>query len=509
MGGRGVLLVRGAVADVAVDDDQGRAAALLAEALEGPRDQLDVVGVADPVHVPAVAHEAGGDVVLVGELGVAVDRDVVVVVDPAEVVEPQVAGDRGGLARDALHQAAVAADRVDVEVEQLGAEVLAVPLAGDRHPDRGRDPLAERPGGGLDPRGEAVLGVPGGLRVELAEALDVGEADRRLALGLVVGVDRLDLGEVKQRVEQHRGVAGREHEAVAVGPDRVGGVEAQVALPERVGDRGQRHRRPRMPGVGLLDRVDRERPDRVDAELVDIDGAGCGRGSLHLLLPILPGPDEVLSTSPPHTVPGGLAELSPAELEKRVAARAAAALVADGMTVGLGTGSTVAHLLPALAERGLKGIRCVATSPATEEAARELGIPVEHFEALERLEIAIDGADQVTPDGWLIKGGGGAHLREKIVAGAAERFVVIADSSKPVEELQPAGAAGAVRLRPALDPGPARRGRAARRAAEPRRRPDRRLPRRIRATRPRWPPGWRPTPASPPTASSRRRWSAR
>src|SRR5215204_5155533 len=105
------------------------------------------------------------------------------------------------------------------------------------------------------------------------------------------------------------------------------------------------------------------------------------------------------------------------------------------MTVGLGTGSTVAHLLPAIAARGLSGIRCVATSVATEEQARGLGIPVEEFSALERLDIAIDGTDQVTPDGWLIKGGGGAHLREKIVAAAAERFVVISDSSKPVVSL--------------------------------------------------------------------------
>jgi len=110
-------------------------------------------------------------------------------------------------------------------------------------------------------------------------------------------------------------------------------------------------------------------------------------------------------------------------------------LVEDGMAVGLGTGSTVAFLLPAIAERGLSGIRCVATSVATEEQARSLDIPVEEFGTLERLDIAIDGTDQVTPDGWLIKGGGGAHLREKIVAAAAERFVVISDSSKPVEAL--------------------------------------------------------------------------
>ena len=121
------------------------------------------------------------------------------------------------------------------------------------------------------------------------------------------------------------------------------------------------------------------------------------------------------------------------EDEKRLAAEAAAELVESGMTVGLGTGSTVAHLLPALARRGLTDLRCVATSPATEAQARSLGIPVEEFNSLRRLDIAIDGTDEVTPDGWLIKGGGGAHLREKIVASAADRFVVIADSSKPVE----------------------------------------------------------------------------
>jgi ribose 5-phosphate isomerase A len=124
-----------------------------------------------------------------------------------------------------------------------------------------------------------------------------------------------------------------------------------------------------------------------------------------------------------------------ADLEKRLAAEAAAELVEDGMTVGLGTGSTVAFLLAAIAERNLSDIRCVATSVATEQQARELGIPVEEFSKLKRLDIAIDGTDQVTPDGWLIKGGGGAHLREKIVAAAAERFIVISDSSKPVDAL--------------------------------------------------------------------------
>jgi ribose 5-phosphate isomerase A len=124
------------------------------------------------------------------------------------------------------------------------------------------------------------------------------------------------------------------------------------------------------------------------------------------------------------------------DAEKKLAADAAAELVTNGMKVGLGTGSTVAHLLPAIAARQLKDLRCVATSVATEEQAKELGIPVEPFDQLDRLDIAIDGADQVAPDHWLVKGGGGAHTREKIVAASAERFVVIADSSKTVAKIE-------------------------------------------------------------------------
>jgi ribose 5-phosphate isomerase A len=158
--------------------------------------------------------------------------------------------------------------------------------------------------------------------------------------------------------------------------------------------------------------------------------------------------------------------------EKKLAGEAAAGLVESGMTLGLGTGSTVALLLPAIAARGLDDLRCVATSVATEDQARELGIPVEQFDTLERLDLAIDGADQIAPDRWLVKGGGGAHTREKIVAATAERFVVIADSTKPVDrigapiplELRPYGLAstlrrvaeaiGPVEIRPDTPPSP-------------------------------------------------------
>jgi threonine dehydrogenase-like Zn-dependent dehydrogenase len=153
----------------------------------------------------------------------------------------------------------------------------------------------------------------------------------------------------------------------------------------------------------------------------------------------------------------------PEEHEKRAAAEVAATFVESGMAVGLGTGSTVAHLLPALASRNL-AILCVATSPATERAARRLGLHVQPFDGTDRLDLAIDGADQVDRVGWLVKGGGRAHTREKIVAAAARRFVVIVSSDKIVDglrspvplEILPFGAEATLRsLGPArLRPGP-------------------------------------------------------
>ena len=127
------------------------------------------------------------------------------------------------------------------------------------------------------------------------------------------------------------------------------------------------------------------------------------------------------------------------EREKQLAAQAAAETVESGMTVGLGTGSTAAYLLPALAARGLD-LRCVATSPVTRRAALELGIDVVSFTGLDapaRLDVTIDGADQVAPSGWLVKGGGAAHTREKAVVAAADRFLVIVSSNKLVARLSP------------------------------------------------------------------------
>jgi ribose 5-phosphate isomerase A len=126
------------------------------------------------------------------------------------------------------------------------------------------------------------------------------------------------------------------------------------------------------------------------------------------------------------------------EREKRLAAEAAAALVEDGMSLGLGSGSSASYFVQAVAARELE-LRCVATSPATEELAMSLGLDVQSFEgpyASVHLDLAVDGADQVSADGWIVKGRGGAHTREKIVAAAAARFVVIVSSDKIVDRIE-------------------------------------------------------------------------
>lgn len=115
----------------------------------------------------------------------------------------------------------------------------------------------------------------------------------------------------------------------------------------------------------------------------------------------------------------------------------AAEFVEDGMSVGLGTGSTAFWMVERLGERVRAGlrVRCVPTSRRTEEQARALGIPLVSLGEAASLDLAIDGADEIGPGLALIKGGGGALLREKLVAGAARRFVVIADASKRVDVL--------------------------------------------------------------------------
>ena len=123
--------------------------------------------------------------------------------------------------------------------------------------------------------------------------------------------------------------------------------------------------------------------------------------------------------------------------DKRLAAEAAVAEIVDGMRVGLGTGSTAAHAVTALARRVAAGLRveAVATSEATAAQAFAAGLVVRDFAEVSELDLAIDGADEIDSRLFAIKGAGGAMLREKAVAASARRMIVIADGTKRVDAI--------------------------------------------------------------------------
>jgi ribose 5-phosphate isomerase A len=123
--------------------------------------------------------------------------------------------------------------------------------------------------------------------------------------------------------------------------------------------------------------------------------------------------------------------------EKEAAARASLQFVKDGEVVGLGTGSTAAYFIKLLGERVRKGLRIrgIPTSDRSRELAMSLGIPLTTLDECQEIAVTVDGADEVDPQLRLIKGGGGALLREKVVASATRQMVVVADASKQVAKL--------------------------------------------------------------------------
>jgi len=125
------------------------------------------------------------------------------------------------------------------------------------------------------------------------------------------------------------------------------------------------------------------------------------------------------------------------DLEKEAAARASLEYVKDGQVVGLGTGSTAAYFIKLLGEKVKQGLRIrgIPTSVRSEELAINLGIPVITLDDCQEIDVTVDGADEVDPELRLIKGGGGAALREKIVASATKQLVIVADASKRVQRL--------------------------------------------------------------------------
>ena len=204
MGRGGAGLGRRAVADRRAAGDQARPVGVLGVG-ERRLDRRRIVAV-DPLDPPAIGREALQLIARRRQIGRAVDRDVVVVEQDDQPVEPLMPGELAGLVADPLHQVAVARERVGAVVDQLRAEAGAQVAFGERHADRVREPLAERPGGGLDAGRMAVFRMARGARAELAEALQLLDVHGRIA------------GQMEQRVEQHRAVARRQHEAIAIGP---------------------------------------------------------------------------------------------------------------------------------------------------------------------------------------------------------------------------------------------------------------------------------------------------
>ncbi len=125
------------------------------------------------------------------------------------------------------------------------------------------------------------------------------------------------------------------------------------------------------------------------------------------------------------------------EAQRAAAAEAAVNEVRSGMLVGLGTGRTAAFAVRALAQRVKEGLRveCVATSNATERLGVSLGLRVIPFDSISRVDLTIDGADEIDPRFCAVKGGGGALLREKVVAAASDRVLIVVDANKVVERL--------------------------------------------------------------------------
>ncbi len=262
----GGVLQRAAVADVGAHDDQRGTVLDLHRLTGGALERLDREVLAHVGHVPAVGLVTRADVLGHHHLDLAGQLDVVVVVEGDQPAEAPVAGERRRLGGHALLDVAVAGDHERVVIHDLlvgAVEARGHHALGERQAHRHRETLAERARGGLDPRRVLALRMPGGGRADLPEVLDVVERE---------GIAR----EVEHRVEQHRGVPRRQHEAVAIGPVRIGRVVAHHAREERVGERREGHRRSRVARVRLLDGVHGQRPDRVDAELFELGAAGAG-----------------------------------------------------------------------------------------------------------------------------------------------------------------------------------------------------------------------------------------
>ena len=205
----------------------------------------------DGLHVPAAGREPGGMIVGNREVGPAVDGDRIVVEQNDELAEAQMAGEGDRLVADPFHQAAVAGNHIGVVIDQSIPVAGVAQAFGEGQSHRHGEPLPQGTGGHLDPGRVAVFRVARGFRSELAEVPDL------------VDGHVLVPGQVEERIEQHRAVPRRQHEAVPVGPVRRRGIELQEPGKQHRRRVGHAHGHPRMPGIGSLNGVRREKADCI------------------------------------------------------------------------------------------------------------------------------------------------------------------------------------------------------------------------------------------------------
>ena len=245
----GALLGRGAVADDRLAGDEARPVGL-ARGFDGGGD-LGLVVAVNPADIPAGGGEPAELIHRGRQRGRAVDRDAVVVEQHDQLRQPQMTGEVDRLVADPLHQAAIARERISVVIDQRVAKTRVQKPLGERHADGVRNALAERAGRGFDTRRVTIFRMPGGNGTELTEMLQLVQRHLRIA------------GEIEQRIEQHRAVPRRQHEAVAVRPVRRGGIEFQEAREQHRRHIGHTHRHSRMPRICGLHGVHRKGADGV------------------------------------------------------------------------------------------------------------------------------------------------------------------------------------------------------------------------------------------------------
>ena len=318
---RAVRLVRALLGRRALADDRSagdeRRPVIRDRLVERAADVGHVVPVAFR-DVPAGRGVTSLDVLAGRQARAAVDGDLVVVPQHDHAAELQVPREPDRLVVDAFHEAAVADDHPGAVVDQAVAELGVEVALGDRHADSHREPLPKRAGGRLDAFDQEVLRVAGARAAELAEVRDLLQRRVRVAR------------EVEQRVDQHRAVAGAEHEPVAVGPLRLGRVELEELAPQHRGDVGHAHRHARMPRIGCLDRVHRQRPDRVGHRRVagGIEGHARGSGQGHDSVARFPWAAPVAASmvlAEAWCCEKGFAQRTQRSRDRRVAARGEAA----------------------------------------------------------------------------------------------------------------------------------------------------------------------------------------